>query len=923
MIDAYARTNDPLYPTVTGRPGDVVVSQVDRTRLYDAAKPRFSIITDPNDPDYIAPPRNLRWEDVKIDPVTGVITTPISKRALPGTSADIPVRVTYKDGSTDKTIATVVVVAEQRQVYEPQYMLQTTTPGGVITSEITDESKIPERDLTKDPKQRYQVPSEVNGWKVGVDENGVVTATAPKGARPGDSVSVPVTVKYLDGSTDTVYAPFNVKENQKDISEPSYSVESTKPGTEVKRPVNRDGAPEGTTFSFGMDGDKPKTEDTVDGWAYKIDPKTGEIFVTPPADSKPGDKHVHNVMVTYPDGSTDETPVTTVVNLTQNFEVDPTYPPETTFPGDTVTAPLTIELPDGIDVAEKDPYKISPADGYTPTNDTNEFGNPTYTVRTANGDWIVGLDDKGNVVATAPTTAKPGDSIRVPVTVTYADGSTDRIYAPIKIQDAPTREVPYKVEYKYDDTIPAGEYKVETKGKPGSEKQNKDGSWEQTKAPVNEVVIVGTKPAKSAKEVTWTVPIPYPTEVRENPDLKPGETRVVQEGENGEKTYTVKFTAEGDKAEVAEEETTKEPVKRIVEYGPGLAPSELVTKTEKPIPFETEIVFDNTLEEGQQKVGQKGEHGIEVVTSTQKIVDGKPEGDPEVTTERTKEPVKQIIRVGTKTEGTHKTEYEVDVPFETEIQFDDTMEAGKQETVQEGKLGKDKVTTTLTIENSKVVDSKTETGRVTEPVKKIIKVGTKGKPASTEIEWTEKTPFEVEVRVNPDLQPGETKVVQEGKQGEVKHTVKVNAENGEISKEDTSEKISDPVKHIIEVGPAKNQTELTDKHTEKTPYDTLIEYDPNLEVGKVVEDQAGSFGEKEITKTWKLENGKPVGDPEVNENVVKDPQPRKLRVGTKCNCDKPTPTPTDDPTVDPTDDPTTDPTVDPTDDPTVDPTDDP
>ncbi|WP_370510470.1 G5 domain-containing protein [Corynebacterium jeikeium] len=42
---------------------------------------------------------------------------------------------------------------------------------------------------------------------------------------------------------------------------------------------------------------------------------------------------------------------------------------------------------------------------------------------------------------------------------------------------------------------------------------------------------------------------------------------------------------------------------------------------------------------------QRGELGTEVVTSTQKIVDGKPSGDPTVTTERTKEPVKQIIRV--------------------------------------------------------------------------------------------------------------------------------------------------------------------------------------------------------------------------------------------------------------------------------------
>ncbi|MDK8763924.1 G5 domain-containing protein, partial [Corynebacterium sp. MSK218] len=1119
VIDAYARTNDPLYPTVTGRPGDLAVSQVDRTNMHEASEPKFSIITDPNDPDYIAPPRNLKWEDVKIDPDTGVISTPISKRALPGSSADIPVRVTYKDGSSDKTIATVVVVAEMRQVYEAQYMLQTTTPGGVITSDITDESKIPERDLAKDPSQRYKVPSDVDGWKVSVDENGVVTATAPKDARPGDGVNVPVTVKYLDGSTDTVYAPFNVKGNQKDINKPTYPVESTKPGTEVKRPVTRDGAPEGTTFSFGMDGDKPKTEDTVDGWTYKINPETGEVSVTPPADSKPGDKHVHNVTVTYPDGSTDETPVTTVVNLTQNFEVDPTYPPETTFPGETVTSPLTIELPEGITVAEDQPYKITPADGYTATGDKNEFGNPTYTVATANGNWLVGLDDKGNVIATAPKTAKPGDSIKVPVTVTYSDGSTDRIYAPINIQDAPTREVPFDVEYKFDDTVPQGTYKVETEGVPGTEVQDRKGKWSQTKAPVNEVVVIGTKPAKATDEMTWTMatgfdtimrpnpalkpgevkvvqegeagertitakfdatlepggvptvkttsdtvtkdpkpriveygprladqeltfieknrvpfetevkydpnleagkqvidkkgeegeetvttkqklvdgmpsgeaevtkeqtkapvkqiirvggkttgtntetfkteapfkvvvkydpnmpageskvttpgvpgektvtikrnitnsnpdgeptvsekitkqpvdevitvgtkqatatdtvewkePIPFGTTLRPNPDLAPGETRVVQEGKNGEASYAAVFTGTNGEAQVKEVKARTEPVERIVEYGPKSADTSVVTKTEKSVPFETKITADPNLEAGKQVVDKQGELGTEVVTSTQKIKDGKPDGDPTVTTERTKEPVAAEIRVGTKTEGTYTTESEVAVPFETDIQFDGTLPAGTQKTVQEGKPGKDKVTTTQTIVNSNVVGTKTETERIAEPVKKIIKVGTKGDTTSKTVEWTESTPFEVEVRENPDLKAGETKVVQEGKPGEVKHTVTVTSDNGEISTKDDTEEISKPTKQIIEVGTAPTQTELTDKHTEQTPYETLIETDPNLEAGKVVEDQAGSFGEKEVTKVWKLKDGKVVGDPETTEDVTKEPTPRKLRIGTK------------------------------------------
>ncbi|PWI27351.1 G5 domain-containing protein [Pseudoglutamicibacter cumminsii] len=838
---------------------------------------------------------------------TGKVIAKADDTVAPGTIITPKVKATYPDQTTDEIEVQFQAIVE---IKIPTY----DTVAGQPNASVSLTPEIPERGLsgntTDEAPSRYTFEDGTNQttltskdgktWTVYVDEKtGEITTTIPKGAQEGDILNVPVQAHYSDEGKQKPQTVVGTVVVIKGDIKANYNVQTTAPGQEVKHQV--EDTPDGSTFSFGNKNGKPVLSQEVNGWKYTIDPKTGEVSSTPPADAKPGDKNTVTVTVNAPGGLTTQAPVTTVVKLTNAWEAEPSYPVQTVYPGETATLPVALEKPDNVNVAEENPYKL----GEIPAG------------------WNVSIDDNGQITATAPEDAKPGDQVKIPVTVTYEDGSTDITYAVVNVLGVPEREVPFKVEYKYDDTIPAGEYKVETKGKPGKEKMKKDGTWERSEEPQNEIVVIGTKPAESAKEVTWTVPIPYPTEVRENPDLKPGETRVVQEGENGEKTFTAKFTASGDQAEVVEEETTKEPVKRIVEYGPGIAPSELVTKIEKPIPFETKVIFDDTLEAGKQVVDQKGEVGTEVVTSTQKLVDGKPSGDPVVTSERTKEPTEEIIRVGTKSEGTHTSEYVKDVPFETEVIFDDTMEAGKQETVQEGQLGKDKVTTTLTIENSKVVDSKTETVRVTEPVKKIIKIGTKGKPASTEFEWTEKTPFETEIRVNPDLQPGETKVVQEGKQGEVKHTVKVNAENGEITTEDTSEKISDPVKQIIEVGPAKNQTELTDKHTEKTPYDTVIEYDPNLEVGKVVEDQAGAFGEKEITKTWKLENGKPVGDPETSEKVVTEPQPRKLRVGTKCNCEQPTPEPSEEPTPEPSEDPTPDPSEEPTPEPSEDPTPDP
>ena len=52
------------------------------------------------------------------------------------------------------------------------------------------------------------------------------------------------------------------------------------------------------------------------------------------------------------------------------------------------------------------------------------------------------------------------------------------------------------------------------------------------------MIRVGTKPTTVKGDVDWKEPIPYPTTVRTNPALAPGEVKVVQEGKNGEVKYT-------------------------------------------------------------------------------------------------------------------------------------------------------------------------------------------------------------------------------------------------------------------------------------------------------------------------------------------------------------------------------------------------
>ncbi|MCQ8210944.1 G5 domain-containing protein, partial [Cutibacterium acnes subsp. acnes] len=73
--------------------------------------------------------------------------------------------------------------------------------------------------------------------------------------------------------------------------------------------------------------------------------------------------------------------------------------------------------------------------------------------------------------------------------------------------------------------------------------------------------------------------------------------------------------------------------------------------TTNPVPFNTTFVADPNLPVGEQVVDKQGVNGVDTITSTQEIKDGKPVDEPTITTERTKEPVDAVVRVGTKTEG--------------------------------------------------------------------------------------------------------------------------------------------------------------------------------------------------------------------------------------------------------------------------------
>ncbi|WP_049433640.1 E domain-containing protein, partial [Staphylococcus hominis] len=110
---------------------------------------------------------------------------------------------------------------------------------------------------------------------------------------------------------------------------------------------------------------------------------------------------------------------------------------------------------------------------------------------------------------------------------------------------------------EFDPNAPKGS-KEDVPGKPGIKNPE---TGETVTPPVDDV----TKYGPVDDSITETKEIPYETKREFDPNLKPGEEKVVQKGENGEKTITTPTTKNPLTGEIVEkgeptEEITKDPV---------------------------------------------------------------------------------------------------------------------------------------------------------------------------------------------------------------------------------------------------------------------------------------------------------------------------------------------------------------------------
>ena len=172
-----------------------------------------------------------------------------------------------------------------------------------------------------------------------------------------------------------------------------------------------------------------------------------------------------------------------------------------------------------------------------------------------------------------------------------------------------------------------------------------------------------------------TEAVPFKTVEQADATLPKGQTKVVQEGVNGEQiVFSEVTTVDGKQSsKVIKTSITKQPIDKVIAIGtkeevaptPAVTPTTKVTPTEgekKPsvkseivtstevVPFQTITQNDATLPKGQTKVVQKGANGKRTILTEVTTVDGK-QTSTVLENTITEQPVNEVIAVGTKEEA--------------------------------------------------------------------------------------------------------------------------------------------------------------------------------------------------------------------------------------------------------------------------------
>lgn len=370
--------------------------------------------------------------------------------------------------------------------------------------------------------------------------------------------------------------------------------------------------------------------------------------------------------------------------------------------------------------------------------------------------------------------------------------------------------------------------------------------------------------------------IPFITEYKESKDLLVGTERVIQQGQAGTLTSTYNVTyidgVEQNREFVSEVETLQ-PTTRIIERGVKEIKHENVTSE---IEYEIKEVENADVLKGEKVVSEKGVVGEITGTYEVTYIRGEETGRTQISETVTKEPITEVVQVGTK-EIKMETVTE-SIPFETEYTENTDLLVGETKVIIEGVNGEQEVTYEVTYVKGEEVSRNQLSSKVTKtPTNHVIEVGLR--EIKTEIVETD-IAFAVEFVESSELLMGEERVKQEGQNGTLATEYEVVYVNGkEFSRAELSSNVSTkPVNKLIEKGIREVRQEI---NTETVPFETERVDNADMLVGETLVSQVGVEGERTITENAYFVKGDEVNRELISNEITLAPVNEIIQVGVK------------------------------------------
>lgn len=465
-----------------------------------------------------------------------------------------------------------------------------------------------------------------------------------------------------------------------------------------------------------------------------------------------------------------------------------------------------------------------------------------------------------------------------------------------------TSPIPYNVIIRKDKTKPVGYSLVEVEGQAGTQTDfyqvtyvnGKETKREHLKTiitaqPVNKVLVEGSGIERTMFEIQEER-ITSPTEFRNDDTLPEGETKIIQEGQDGlirktiEKQY---FNDEERSSKLIESKTVREAVPTIILVGTKHVPNVKVkqeTRTEETN-FRTVTVIDENLPKGERKLVQEGRAGLVEKIYQLTYKDGILVKTDLISVKELRPALEQIIHIGSQVTETKEISFTSGIPYNTIVREDKSKPVNYRLVEVEGQEGSQTDYYQVTYVNGKETQREhLRTVITTHPVNKVVVVGT-GVERTVLVTEDEVITHQTEYRNDDTLQEGVTKVFQEGQDGLIHKTFEkyyFNDEERSSTLVDTKV-IRKAVTRVILVGTKQLPTITTEEliEIEDVAFDKTIVENPNKAEGTVALLQEGKTGKRQYKYRLTIQDGRVIKKELIQVTLIEEPIHEITELGTK------------------------------------------